>query len=78
MTIDIETQAIESYPGAQSVSRAIALLKAFDDTHPEWTLGELSDLVGLNKTTVHRILAALESEGMVSRTHLGTTGWASS
>ncbi len=40
-TLD-ETQPIDSYPGAQSVSRAIALLKAFDDTRPEWSLGDLS------------------------------------
>lgn len=65
-TLD-ETQPIDSYPGAQSVSRAIALLKAFDDTHPEWNLGDLSGYVSLNKTTVHRLLAALESEGLIVR-----------
>ena len=68
MTSADETQPIESYPGAQSVSRAIALLKAFDDVHPEWSLGDLSDHAGLNKTTVHRLLSALESEGLIVRT----------
>lgn len=58
---------IESYPGAQSVARAMAVLKAFDDTHPTWTLGDLSEKVGLNKTTTHRLLAALENEGLVMR-----------
>ena len=69
MTTADDTQPIDSYPGAQSVSRAIALLKAFDDTRPEWNLGDLSDHVNLNKTTVHRLLAALESEGLIVRTN---------
>lgn len=59
--------AVESYPGAQSVSRAIALLKAFDDAHPAWNLGDLSEHLGLHKTTTHRLLAALESEGLILR-----------
>lgn len=62
-----ETQPIEAYPGAQSISRAIAILKAFDDRHPEWSLSELSEQVGLNKTTTYRLLAALESEGCIVR-----------
>lgn len=57
----------ESYPGAQAVSRAIAVLRAFDDRHPSWGLGELSEYLGLNKTTTHRLLAALESEGLIER-----------
>jgi len=65
MTTVDNSQSKDSYPGAQSVSRAIALLKAFDDTQPEWSLGDLSDQLGLNKTTVHRLLAALESEGLI-------------
>jgi len=62
---------VETYPGAQSVSRAIALLKSFDDTHPEWSLGELSEQLGLNKTTTHRLLAALESEKLIMRSATG-------
>jgi DNA-binding IclR family transcriptional regulator len=58
---------IEAYPGAQTVSRAVALLKAFNDAQPEWTLGDLAQHVGLHKTTVHRLLAALEVEGFVAR-----------
>jgi DNA-binding IclR family transcriptional regulator len=59
--------AIDAYPGAQSVSRAIALLKAFRDSQPEWTLGDLATHVGLNKTTAHRLLAALEAEQLIVR-----------
>ena len=57
----------EIYPGAQAVSRAIAVLGAFDDRHPSWGLGELSEHLGLNKTTTHRLLAALENEGLIER-----------
>ncbi|MGL4648032.1 MAG: IclR family transcriptional regulator [Caldilineaceae bacterium] len=59
--------AIDAYPGAQSVSRAIALLKAFRDAQPEWTLGDLAAHVGLNKATAHRLLAALEAEQLIVR-----------
>ena len=65
--LPIEPPAIEVYPGAQSVSRALALLKCFSDAQPEWTLGDLAQRVGLNKATAHRLLAALESEGFLVR-----------
>lgn len=67
MSAVLESTIVESYPGAQSVSRAIALLKVFSDAQPEWTLGELAQNVSLNKATVHRLLAALESEGLIVR-----------
>ena len=66
------------YPGTQAVIRALSLLKAFNDERPEWGLTELSEAVGLNKTTTFRLLTALESEGMIGRNsntdayHLGT------
>lgn len=58
-------------PGAQSILRGIQLLKAFDDRQPEWSLTELVDETGLNKTTVFRLLAALESEGLVRKSAEG-------
>lgn len=67
---DIETHAIESYPGTQAVARAIALLKVFSDAQPEWGLGELALTTGLNKTTIFRLLAALEAEGLIMRNPL--------
>ncbi|MBI3763359.1 MAG: IclR family transcriptional regulator [Chloroflexi bacterium] len=56
----------EHYPGTQAVYRAVALLKTFSDARPELTLSELTRAVGLNKTTTHRLLAALEREGLVA------------
>jgi DNA-binding IclR family transcriptional regulator len=63
---------IDPYPGAQSVTRALTLLKSFSDQQPEWTLAELARSVNLNKTTVYRLLAALEAEGLLARS--ATTG----
>ena len=53
--------------GAQAVLRAIALLKAFTLERPERDVAELSDETGLRRSTVHRLLAALESEGLVTK-----------
>jgi DNA-binding IclR family transcriptional regulator len=55
----------EPYPGTQAVLRAVTVLKAFTDLQPEIGLSELARTVGLNKTTVYRMLTALESEGFV-------------
>ena len=60
-----------SYTGTQAVSRALQLLKLFDDTSPEIDLQTLSDNSGLNKSTTFRILTALESEGFIQKTDLG-------
>jgi DNA-binding IclR family transcriptional regulator len=54
-------------PGTQSVLRAIALLKALTDGGREFDLNELTERVGLARTTTHRLLSALESEGLVAR-----------
>ena len=54
-------------PGTQAVQRAVALLKAFDDARPAWGLSELARETGLNKATAHRLLAALEREGLLGR-----------
>lgn len=59
------------YPGTQAVLRAVALLKAFDDVRPTWTLNEIAHKTGLNKTTAFRLLSALESEGLVARSSGG-------
>ena len=53
--------------GAQAAVRAIRLLKTFTRAAPEHTLAELSAAHGLTKTTAHRLLSALESEGLVAR-----------
>lgn len=62
---------MQSYPGTQSVVRAIRLLKLFGGEQAEWTLADLVDTINLNKTTVFRMLTALESEGLLERTEAG-------
>jgi DNA-binding IclR family transcriptional regulator len=53
--------------GAQAVLRAISLLKAFPPERPERDAAELAFETGLSRSTTHRLLAALESEGLVTR-----------
>jgi DNA-binding IclR family transcriptional regulator len=65
-----DVPTIEVYPGTQAVARALALLKMFSDSQPEWGLRELALATGLNKTTVFRLLAALEAEGLIMRNPL--------
>ncbi len=59
--------APRSRPGTQAVARAVGLLKAFSDTRPAWRLSDLARNAHLHKATAHRLLAALEREGMVTR-----------
>jgi DNA-binding IclR family transcriptional regulator len=53
--------------GAQAALRAIRLLKLFTNEQPEMSLAQLSKAAGLNKTTTHRLLRALQSESLVER-----------
>ena len=53
--------------GAQAALRAIRLLKLFTIERPEMSLAELSSAAGLNKTTTHRLLRALQSESLIDR-----------
>jgi DNA-binding IclR family transcriptional regulator len=53
--------------GTQAVIRAIRLLKAFSADRPEPNLQELAAALHLTRTTAHRLLAALESEDLVTR-----------
>jgi DNA-binding IclR family transcriptional regulator len=62
-----QTAITESGGLIQSIQRAVHLLKAFDD-QGELGVTELSRLVGLPKSTVSRMLATLEHEGLVERT----------
>lgn len=52
--------------GAQSATRALRLLKAVAAAREPAGLTALADDVGLTRTTAHRLLAALESEGFVA------------
>ncbi len=51
----------------QSIDRAIAILDAFRIDEVQLGVTELSNRLGLHKSTVHRLLAALEKGGLVER-----------
>lgn len=53
------------YPGTQAVLRAVTLLQAFGPEPNLLTPQELSRRTGLNRSTVYRLLSALEQVGMV-------------
>ncbi|HID64445.1 MAG TPA: ArsR family transcriptional regulator, partial [Anaerolineae bacterium] len=54
-------------PTLQSVDRAIAVLKAFSEEEPELGVTGLSQRLGLPKSTVYRLLASLQQEGIVDQ-----------
>lgn len=49
----------------RSVARAMQILTAFDDQRPVWSVSELARVIGLPKTTVLRLVATLESAGLL-------------
>jgi len=51
----------------QSLQRAAAILRSFSEAEPELSVTELSERLGLHKSTVSRILATLQLEGLVGR-----------
>jgi len=60
-----------SQPGATVVSRAVALLTAFDESHPRLTLTELARRADLALPTTHRLAGELTRLGMLTRTPSG-------
>jgi len=57
----------ERETGVQSVRRAAALLRAFGSGSGELGVSELGRQLDLHKSTVSRLLATLESEGLLER-----------
>lgn len=51
----------------KSISRAVAVLRCFTEAEPERRVTELAAELNLHKSTVSRILATLEKEGLVSQ-----------
>jgi IclR family acetate operon transcriptional repressor len=56
----------------RAVERALAILLCFSRNTPELTLTQIAGRVGLNKSTVHRLLATLEQNRFLQRD--STTG----
>ena len=51
----------------QSADKALAILTAFDERRPDLGVSELAAELGMHKSTVSRLLAALERRGLVRR-----------
>ncbi|MFN8503820.1 IclR family transcriptional regulator [Kouleothrix sp.] len=61
----------QSYGGTQAIHRAVAVLRAFGAAPATLTAQEVSQRTGLNRSTVYRLLSALESEGLVAAAEQG-------
>lgn len=57
----------ESRETVQSVTRAFDILSVFTPDRPVLGVSEVSSLLNLNRTTVHRLLTTMESCGVVQR-----------
>lgn len=51
----------------RAVERALDVLMCFTSQTPELSMTEISEMVGINKSTVHRLLATLEGKRFVER-----------
>ena len=51
----------------RAVERALDVLMCFTSQNPELTMTEISEKVGIHKSTVHRLLATLEGKRFVER-----------
>lgn len=51
----------------RAVERALDVLTCFSSQTPELSMTQISERIGINKSTVHRLLATLESKRFVER-----------
>lgn len=51
----------------RAVERALAVLTCFTNQTPELTLTQIAEQIGINKSTVHRLLATLERQQFLER-----------
>lgn len=51
----------------RAVERALDVLMCFSSQTPELSMTQISEMVGINKSTVHRLLATLEGKRFVER-----------
>lgn len=49
----------------QSLERALKIVGLFSEDKPEWGITEISNALGLHKSTVHRLVSTLEEQGFL-------------
>jgi DNA-binding IclR family transcriptional regulator len=59
-------------PITRTISRAIAILQAFDETRLELGVTDLSQLTGLDKSTVYRLLNAMQQGELITQNAVTT------
>ena len=64
-------RAGDSRAGIQVIHRAAEVLRALDGEHQGVTPSELAERLGLARSTVHRIVSALDHEGLVATVRPG-------
>lgn len=72
MTDSDETDKAASRNGIQVIARAAAVLRALKDDPTGLSLGQIADRVGLARSTVQRIVAALQDERLVISSNQGS------
>jgi IclR family acetate operon transcriptional repressor len=61
------TTQTEQRPVTRSVARALSILQAFNDTRLELGVTEISQLTGIDKSTVYRLLNGLQQGGLIEQ-----------
>jgi DNA-binding IclR family transcriptional regulator len=61
------TTHTEQRPLTRSVARALSILQAFDETRLELGVTEISQLTGIDKSTVYRHLSGLQQGGLIEK-----------
>ncbi|GAC67664.1 IclR family transcriptional regulator [Gordonia soli] len=67
MGVPAEAEGQSNREVVGAVLKACSLLEHFGTDRPFWTLNELTAASGMNKTTVHRLMATLIHAGWVNR-----------
>lgn len=62
-----QQQEQEQGPATRTIARAMAVLHAFDATTPELGVTEISRRIDLDKSTVYRLLSALQQGGLIEQ-----------
>jgi IclR family acetate operon transcriptional repressor len=62
----------EQAPITRTISRAMAILQAFDEKQQELGVTELGQRTGLDKSTVYRLLNALQQGGLIAQNAVTT------
>lgn len=61
------TTQTEQRPVTRSVARALSILQTFDETRLELGVTEISQLTGIDKSTVYRLLNGLQQGGLIDQ-----------